>query len=202
MKQGVICVFTLNRIDELKKFLTAYHRYNNHSISIILAKDMPDAHRIKTLYAFYSPYDYTISIDTDILINGDLDDLFSIARQGKIGIVREKGVKCLNSGVLVFPTSIMKSLCEVWNMRYEEKLRKGFTGQRGTWDQDILNFLLLNKPGKYPFVELSSKWNHIIKDYSPAEELAVYDDVKIFHFLHAPDIDRNKYKSYQEFMKL
>lgn len=198
MKEGFICIFTLDRRGELRKFLTSFHKHNSYPISIILAKDIIDAHRIKTQCAFYSPYDYTVLIDIDILVNGDLSDLFSIAKSGRIGIVREKGVGCLNSGVLAFPTFVMKDLCEMWNTKYEEKLRKGFTGKYGTWDQDLLNVLIK----KFPFLELPSKWNHIIKDYSPAEELAVYNEVRIFHFLHAPDIDRTKYKSYQEFMKL
>ena len=42
----------------------------------------------------------------------------------------------------------------------------------------------------------------LLKDYTPEQELEIYDQVKIFHFLHAPDIKRETYKSYQEFIKL
>lgn len=198
MEEGFICIATLDRFDELRRFLTSFRKHNNHPISILLAKDIADAHRIKTLCAFYSPFEFTCMLDIDMLVNAPLNDFFAPAKEGKIGVVREKGVGCINSGVLVFPTPMMKSFCELWNIHYERKLKKGFDGTHGTWDQDLLNVLIK----KFPYVELSSNWNHILKDYTPEEELKIYDEVKIFHFLHAPDIDRTKYKSYQEFMKL
>jgi len=196
--KGFICIFTLDRIEELRRFLTSFHKHNSLPICILLAKDTADAHRLKTKCAFYSPFDFTCMLDIDMLINGNLDNLFSITPKDRIGIVRERGVKCLNSGVLVFSTSIMKNLCLEWNKIYERKLIKGFSGKQGTWDQDVLIPLL----EKYPYKELPPVYNHILKDYSPDEELAMFDFIKIFHFLHASDVDRNKYASYQAFMAL
>jgi len=198
LNRGFICIFTLDKMEELRRFLKSYHKYNAHPISIILAKDIRDAHRIKTLCAFYTPFPLTALLDIDMLINGDLDELFDTALDGKIGIVREKICPVLNSGMLVFPREAMRLVCKIWNERYEAKLKKGFNGSTGTWDQDILNKIIKG----FPHRELPSKWNHILKDYTPEQELEIYDQVKIFHFLHAPDIKRETYKSYQEFIKL
>ena len=198
MKKGFICIFTLDRIDELRRFLTSFNKHNSLPISILLANNTEDAHRLKTKCAFYSPFDFTCMLDIDILVNGNLNELFSIAEQGKIGIVREQGVKCLNSGVVVFPTELMKKLCLEWNKNYERKLIKGFSGKQGVWDQDILIPLLQ----KYPYIELPFIWNCIIKDRTPEKEIEIYDTIKIFHFLHHPEVPREKYKSYQTFMEL
>lgn len=198
MTKGFLCIFTLDRIDELRRFLKSYQKFNDLPISILLAKDTADAHRLKTLCAFYSPYDFTCMLDIDIMVNANLRGIFALVPDGKIGIVREKGMPVLNSGVLVFNTDSMKKLCEIWNKNYERKLIRGFSGKQGTWDQDLLIPLLF----KNLYIELPFTWNCIVKDRSPEEELKIYNQVKIFHFLHAPDIDRTKYKSYQEFIKL
>lgn len=198
MEEGFVCISTLNRFDELKRFLTFFQKHNSKPIHVLIARDIADAHRIKTKIAFHTPFPLTVFLDTDMMVNGNLDELFDTALDGKIGIVRERGVKCLNSGMLVFPKEAMKLVCKIWNERYELKIKKGYSGGGGTWDQDILNNIL---PG-FPHRELSSIWNHIIKDVSPEEELQHYDEVKIFHFIHEPGIPREKYKSYQEFMKI
>ena len=198
MEKGFICISTLDRFEELRKFLISFHKFNFLPIIALIARDMADAHRIKTLCAFYTPFKYSALLDTDILVNGDLSDMFYPALENRIGIVREKEAKCLNSGVIVFPLEKMKIICTEWNRKYEHRIKKGFEGKSGTWDQCILNDLLIN----LPIVELSSIYNHILKDYTPEQELELYDSVKLFHFLHAPDIDRNKYKSYQTFMSL
>jgi len=198
MHYGFICVSTLDRFDELKRFLHFFKKHNDLPIIIILADDQPDAHRKKTQLCSLSPFDFTCFLDTDILVNGNLEEIFDCCLDGKIGIVREKKTPVLNSGVLVFSKESMRRVCPIWNEQYEEKLKKGFGPVKGVWDQDILNKIIKG----FPHRELPSIYNHILKDYSPEEELAMYDSVKIFHFLHAPDIDRTKYKSYQEFIKL
>jgi len=197
-EKGFICISTLDRFDELGRFLKSFKKYNSLPIIVLVANDIADAHRIKTNCAFLTPFLYTCLMDTDILVNGDLSEIFLPALQNRIGIVREKTFKVLNSGVIVFPREKMKVLCKSWNEKYEVRLKKGYDGKSGTWEQGILNDILK----KFPVVELPSKFNHILKDYTPEQELEVYDSVKIFHFLHAPDIDRNKYKSYQTFMSL
>ena len=195
---GFMCIFTLDRIDELRRFLTSFKEDNSLPISIFLARDIKDAHRIKTLCGFYSPFENTVLIDIDMLVNGNLMDLFSIAEQGKIGIVREKVMNVLNSGLIVFPKKLMQEVCSHWNKRFEKSVALVQDEIKGTWEQGLLNDLLK----RFPFIELPFEYNCIIKDRTPGEELKIYDSVKIFHFLHEPGIDREKYKSYQEFLKL
>jgi len=198
MNRGFICIFTLDRIEELRKFLTSFKKHNSLPISILLANNTADAHRLKTKCAFYSPFDFTCMLDIDMLVNKNLEEIFSFLSVADLGIAREQGVKCLNSGVIIFRTEAMKKVCSEWNRIYERKLIKGFSGKQGTWDQDILIPLLQ----KYNFVELPFEYNCIIKDRTPEEELKIYDTIKIFHFLHHPEVSREKYKSYQEFMAL
>jgi len=202
MEKGFMCISSLDRFDELRRFLTSFQKHNSLPICTFLARDIVEAHRIKSYCGWFTPFDHTVFLDTDMMINGDLSELFSIVGKERLGIVRERGVKVLNSGVLVFPKELMQNLNLEWNEGYETKIEGGFRGEKGTWDQDILNCLLKQNPKDYPHIELPSKWNHIIKDVTPEEELRVYDEVKIFHFLHHPGVPRKKYKSYQEFMKL
>ena len=194
-QKGFMCVFTLDRIDELKRFLHFFKKTNDLPIASFLAKDQADAHRIKTLCAFYAPFPFTCMLDIDILVNGNLEEIFDLCLDGKLGVVREKGVPVLNTGVLVFPKEAMRRISPIWNDQYEAKLKKGFTGEKGTWDQDLFNALIKGFPHK----EISSIWNHIVKDCSPEDEILIYDQIKLFHFLHHPGFDRNKYKSYQTF---
>ena len=197
-----MCISTTDRFDELRRFLSSFAKHNSLPICTFLARDIVEAHRIKSNCGWFTPFDYTALLDTDMMVNANLNDLFSIVGTNKIGIVREKGVKVLNSGMIVFPRYLMRDLNLEWNAGYETKIDSGFHGEKGTWDQDVLNFLLQSKQSCYPSVELPSCWNHIVKDVSPRDELKYYDSIKIFHFLHQPGIPREKYKSYQEFMKL
>lgn len=196
--KGFMCVFTLDRIDDLRRFLTSFNKYNDFPIVALFARDIKDAHKLKTLCAFFTPFEHTAFLDIDMLVNGNLNALFSTATQGKIGIIKEKTVPVLNSGVLVFPKTLMQGLCTHWNRRYEKSVALITDQIKGTWEQGLLNNLIV----KFPHVELPSEFNHIIKDCSPEEELKIYDTIKIFHFLHHSGIEREKYKSYQEFMKL
>jgi len=196
--KGFVCIFTLDRLDELKRFLHFFKKHNSLPICCILARDIAEAHRIKTLCAFYTPFPFTCLIDIDILVNGDLTEIFDICLDGKLGLVRERTIPVLNTGVIVFPKEAMRRICPIWNDQYESKLKKGFTGEKGTWDQDLFNAIIKGFPHK----EISTKFNHVIKDCTPEQELKIFDEILCFHFLHAPDIDRNKYKSYQTFMSI
>lgn len=198
MEKGFICIFTLDRMDDLRRFLTSYLKHNSLPISVLFARNIEEAHRLKTRCGFLTPYDLTVLIDIDILVNGNLDDLFAPAEDGRIGIVREKKIPVLNSGVLVFPKDLMRDLCLIWNEKFEEKLIKKIVDRLGTWEQGLLNEIL----PQFPYVELPSEFNHILHDYTPEEELKIYDKIKLFHFLHHHGIDRTKYKSYQTFMSL
>ena len=202
MEKGLIVVSTLDNFEELGRFLYSFKQHNSFPVHVIVAKDIVDAHRAKTRCAFHSPFKFTIMIDTDILINGDLSELFKTAEQGFIGIVREKLHPVLNSGVVVFPTELMKEVCTLWNSRYEEKIlnpkTKGKRSNLWYWDQDILNEIL----PQFPYKELPSIFNQILHDYTPEEELKIYDKIKVFHFLHHSNIDRYRYKSYKNYMAI
>ncbi|GAG75311.1 unnamed protein product, partial [marine sediment metagenome] len=91
--KGFICIFTLDRIEELRRFLTSFKQHNSLPISILLARDAAEAHQFKTLCGFLTPYNFTAMLDIDILVNGNLNDFFAPAEDGKIGIVKEKILK-------------------------------------------------------------------------------------------------------------
>ncbi|HUX79674.1 MAG TPA: hypothetical protein VMW10_08040 [Alphaproteobacteria bacterium] len=202
MEKGLICISTQNRFEELGRFLRSFLQHNSFPVHVIIARDIKDAHKQKTLCALHSPFKYTIMMDTDILVNGDLSPLFETAKQGFIGIVREKKTPVLNSGVIVFPTELMKKVCTTWTFMFDQKRFQLKNGKavlpNGVWDQDILNDIL----PQFPYKELSSEFNHILHDLSPEEENKVYGTIKVFHFLHHPNIDRNLYKSFRTYMEL
>ena len=195
LKKGFLCIVTPDRFDELKRFIFFYQRVNDLPLSVYVVNNQANAHRAKTLCAFLSPYERTCLIDIDILVNAHLDDIFALVPEDKIGIIREKGCPVLNSGVIVFTTEPMKKLCEIWNSKFEQKLMRGYNGKQGAWDQDVLAPIIKD----FPYIELDPVWNWIVKDYSPEAEIENYGRVKLFHFMHANDYDRTKYKSFQIF---
>ena len=202
MEKGFICISTLDNFHELGRFLYSFKQHNSFPIQVIIARDIKDAFRLKTQCAFLSPFKFSVMMDTDILVNGDLSGLFELPEKGFIGIVREKIFPVLNSGVVAFPTELMKNLCEVWTAKFDQKqaqLRlQGKSRPDDVWDQDILNKIISD----FPYKELPSEFNHILHDSTPEEELENYDKIKVFHFLHHQNIDRNRYKSYQNYMAL
>jgi len=202
LEKGLICISTLSHFEELRRFLHSFLSHNSFPVHVIIAHDIKDAHKQKTLCAFHSPFKHTIMMDTDILVNGDLGPLFETAEKGFIGIIREKKTPVLNSGVIVFPTELMKKVCAIWTLKFDDKRIHSNQGKLcpsgGVWDQDILNIIL----PQFPYKELSSEFNHILHDLSPEEENKIYDTIKVFHFLHHPNIDRNLYKSFRTYMEL
>jgi len=198
MSNGYICIFTLDRIEDLRRFLISFKKYNNLPIACFLARDIIEAHSFKTQLGFLTPFDNSVFLDIDMLVNGDLSELFLTSEIGEIGVVRELGVKCLNSGMIVFPKVLMQSLCSKWHPAYIKSISRSPSSHPGTLEQSLFNVLVLN----FPFRELPSKFNTIIKDISPAEESKMFETIRVFHFLHEPGIDRNLYKSYRTFQEL
>lgn len=200
--KGFLFISTLDNFHELGRALFSLMQHNSFPVHVIIARDISDAFRLKTQMAFHSPFKYTIYMDTDILVNGNLDELFALAETVPVGIVREKVYPLLNAGFIVFETDYMKKVCKLWNEKYEAKQiilsTVGKIGYTDIWDQDILNEIL----PLFEFKELPSIYNQILHDYTPEEELKIYDSIKVFHFLHHHGIDRMRYKSYQNYMSI
>jgi hypothetical protein len=176
-ERGFYCVITRDRLDDLFKFLKYLLQYNNYPVYIAFADDMIDAYRKKTMIGFLSPFKSTVLIDTDIYVNGNLNYLFEIAEKGFIGIYRETTYPCLNSGVVAFPENIIKDLSSKWfslyNRMIEKSLRRYKKVVSFAYDQDIL------------------------KEINPQFEADHWNEIKIFHFLHADPTDRKQFKCFR-----
>ncbi len=197
-KRGFFVVITLDRLDELRRFLISLSKFHpDDPVCIYVAKDRLDAFRSKTQSAFLSPFEYTVLIDTDIYVNGKLDFLFTVAGGGNIGIVRHPSSGNLNTGVVCFSKSIMQPFSKRWTEIFDERL-KDKSLFRLEYDQGAFETLAPEMPLK----ELSTDYNATFHDITPEEELERWDDVKIFHFLHSWPDDKERFKSYKLFMEL
>jgi hypothetical protein len=196
-ERGFYCVITRDRLDDLFKFLKYLLQYNNYPVYIAFADDMIDAYRKKTMIGFLSPFKSTVLIDTDIYVNGNLNYLFEIAEKGFIGIYRETTYPCLNSGVVAFPENIIKDLSSKWfslyNRMIEKSLRRYKKVVSFAYDQDILNAII----NDYPIHLLPREYNCILKEINPQFEADHWNEIKIFHFLHADPTDRKQFKCFR-----
>lgn len=197
-KRGFFIVVTLDRFDELRRFLVSLFKFHqDYPVCILIAKDKIDAFRIKTKAALLTPFPLTVFMDTDIYINGKLDYLFEVAAKYKIGVVRHPRSKRLNSGVIAFPKCIMQKFSKKWTEKFDERVEsEGLI--EGEWDQTIFNELA----PEMPIQELSTDYNATFHDISPWTEKQRWKDIKVFHFLHSWPTDKEKFKSYRLFMKL
>ena len=197
-RRGFFTVVTLDRFDELRRFLISLSKFHpDVPVCIYVAKDRLDAFRSKTQTAFLSPFDLTVLIDVDIYVNGKLDYLFDVAEQEKIGIVKHPRSGDLNTGVVCFSKSIMQPFSKKWTKIFDERL-KDKSLFRLEYDQGIFNTLA----PEMPLRELSTDYNATFHDITPEEELERWDEIKIFHFLHSWPEDKEKFKSYRLFMEL
>lgn len=187
--RGFYLVITLDRISDLRKCLYFLLKYNSYPFYIAFADDEEDAFRKKTMIGFLSPFDTTIQLDTDTLVNGNLDFMFEVGERGFIGLKHETRFDLYNAGISVIPKDLKVPLSTEWLALYNSKLNK----KKGCWDQDILNELIK----KYPVFDLPLEYNCILQEITPAQEAEMWDMVKIFHFLHSNATDRNKFKSWQ-----
>ena len=193
-KRGFFVVITLDRFDELKRFLISLSKFHkDYPICIYVAKDSIDSFRIKTKAAFLTPFEYNVVIDIDIFVNGRLHYLFEVAEKGKIGVVRHPRSKALNTGVVAFSKAILQVFSNTWTEIYNKRVGRGFVG-----DQGIFNELA----PKMPIQEISTDYNATFHDITPEEELERWDDIRVFHFLHSWPLDKKKFKSYRLSMEL
>jgi len=197
-ERGFYCVITQDRLDDLRKFLLTLKAHNDYPVIVAIAKDATDAYRKKTEISYLSPFDTTIYIDTDTLIMGNLNYMFELGERGYFAIYREKRVPTYNAGVFVLPKEVKKWLTNKWLPKYDDKMKRGIRTYYQWKDQDILNELIK----EMPLFVLPREYNCILQDITPEEEAEIYDNVKIFHFLHNKEVDKNKYKSWNTWLKL
>lgn len=193
-ERGFYLVTTLDRFEDLRKCLTTLRLYNKYPFIIAVALDEVDAYRKKIEICINSPFDTTIYLDTDTMIMGNLDEMFKIGERGYFAIYREKLVNVYNAGVFVLPKHLKKFLLDHWLPRYEDKKVKWYQCK----EQDALNSPLPN----LPVYILTNKYNCLLQDITPEEELKTFDQIKIFHFLHNQNVNKELYKSYQLWKKL
>ena len=197
-KRGFFVVVTLDRLDELRKFLISLSKFHkDYPVSIYLAKDRIDAFRAKTKMAFLTPFPLTVFMDVDIYVNGKLDYLFEIAAKYKVGVIRHPHSGDLNTGVIAFPKCIMQKFSKKWAEIFDERLKDG-TLQFKEYDQGVFNTLA----PEMPIEELSTDYNATFHDITPEEEIKRWKDIKVFHFLHSWPTDKEKFKSYKLYMEL
>jgi len=186
--RGFYLVITQDRFDALRRCLHFLLKYNSYPVYIALADNEEDAYRKKTMIGFLSPFDTTVQLDTDTLVNGNLDFLFELGERGYIGLKHETRYNFYNAGIFVLPKDLKVSLSMEWLARYNMKPNK----EAGAFDQDILNELIK----KYPVFDLPFEYNAILQEITPEQELEMWDSIKIFHFLHSNATDRSKFKSF------
>jgi len=201
--KGFFIVITLDRFEELRKFLLSLSKFHKeYPISIWIAKNVDDVFRIKTKAAILTPFNYTVVIDTDMYINGKLDYLFKVAENNKVGIVRHKDGR-LNAGLIVFAKDIMLFFSKKWNQIYEERLKQNKI-LKGEADQSIFNEFA----SELPLEELPFYYNATFHDITPEDEKKYWNKIKIFHFLHSKAhvgkvyFNKNDFRSWQEYQKL
>ncbi len=198
---GFFTVITQDRIDDLRRFLVSLKRHNSQPVQVIVVNRPIECFRYKSLSALLSPFEYTITIDTDIYVNGSLEHLFSIARKGKIGIYHEKKYPAYNCGVMAIPKGIGEKLCPEWNGLFERGLREPPKNDAERYYKQIDQGYFNEIAHKYPIENLSQEYNYILKEHTPEEERKDFHKVKIFHFLHGK-LDLRQYLSYRTWMNL
>ena len=197
-KRGFFVVVTLDRFEELRKFLISLSKFHKDiPVCIYVAKDLKDAFRAKTKMAFLTPFPFTVFMDVDIYINGKLDYLFEVAGRHRIGVVRHPRSGDINTGVIAFPKCIMLKYSKEWTELYDKRDAAKTLRSLGD-DQGVFNTLA----PEMPIEELSSDYNATFHDITPEEEIKRWDKIKVFHFLHSWPTDKEKFKSYRLYQEL
>ena len=197
MTRGFYLVITQDRAYDLVRFLRFLLKFNLYPVHVELASDALDAYRKKTQVGFLSPFETTVMLDTDTLINGELDYLFHVAEEGNIGMVYEDEPRCWNAGVICIPGHLKEKLSLAWHPAFEEHIKDHAHRTSGGFDQEVLNRLLRDTPGWMPVKRLPDTFNYILKWRTPEQEAKDFNEVKIFHFLHGTGDEVKKYKSWQ-----
>lgn len=168
----------------------------------MMARDWLGAHELKARAGQLTAFDTTIMMDTDIYVNGDITELFSIAERGKLAIYRHLKRGSWNSGVMAFNRELGIRLSKEWAAR-----RAYIAGQVCAsrteksyykTDQKSLNEII----NKYPIHSLSAKYNYIIPERSLEEEEMDWYVVKVFHFLHKSCKHREDSRSFKLWSEL
>lgn len=180
-ERGFYCSITKDRSDDLQKFLKYLIKFNKYPVFVAVAENHLDAYRKKTQIGSLSPFNTTVYLDTDILVNGNLDFLFENADKGFVCVARHLQPQAppaeFNAGVLAINKENAVKLSELWTPAYDKKIIKA----KGCFDQDILNKLL----PKFNVFPLPSSYNYITKEHTLEEEERDFPNIKIFHFLHS-----------------
>lgn len=186
MKRGFIIITSTNRFEELRKMLTSLRKFHKEPVMLLLADNREQAHFYKCKACQLSPFDITIQLDSDMLINGSLDYLFSLAERGNIGVFiplfLKNDIKRLNSGVIVYPTNLFVPISQEWEKAFLQcKNRIHYSMDQGHLGNILFNHFL----GKYVEI-IPEEYNFCIQEYflggSKLDEVKDFAKVKIFHF--------------------
>jgi len=214
LSRGFICIASLNRADELRKFLTSLKAFNKEPVLTLWADNRVHAHLLKTKIAQLSPFLSTVQIDTDILVNGNLKYLFEVAERKKIGAfiptMLPDDIRRLNSGVLCYNTRQFLPLSMAWEKEFLECTKR----KHNSMDQGFIGKLLVPERAAGNIEILPEIYNFCLKEYkdgtSGLDEVKDFHKIKIFHFFTShyyapfglPDSDIADCYSYQKFNKL
>jgi len=205
-ERGIYCVVTPDRFDDLRRFIKSMRRFCDYNVQVMLAKDFPDVHRLKTLAGVLSSFKTTILMDTDVNVNGCLAHIFRSAEGGRVVCHYEEKSSCYNTGVVAFPSELGRPFSAEWNRRFEEGLAQVgpdvMTRQFQFYDQYHFNQLVREKRWRGLMYKLEDPWNYILKHHTPAEESQRFGDIKVFHFLHDGVAKLEDYRSWREWMEL
>lgn len=205
-RRGVLTVATLDRLDDLRRMLTSLWKHNKVQVQVMMARDWLGAHEIKSRMGAISTFDSTVFLDTDMYINGDIRELFTLAEDGRLAIYRHLtrggGTGHWNSGVMAFNQELGLKLSAAWAPQRMyiagQVSAQGLERSYYRTDQKSLNAII----DRFPIYSLNAKYNYIIPERSLEAEAKDWDHIRIFHFLHKACAWRESCRSWKEWMEL
>jgi len=203
-KCGFFVVITPDRIDDLRKMIISLKQHNKQPVQIMIVDNVFDLWRCKILAPELSKFGFTVSLDTDIYINGNLSHLFDVAEGGNIGVHFEEIAQVYNTGIIAYPEMPCMGLGKEWLELYEQCLR-GYDTSRNVCDYNHTDQPHFNEIAhKYPIEKLPEEYNYLCRDHTPDHEAKNFNKIKIFHFLHGgmDYSDKSPYRSYQAYINL
>lgn len=194
MNNGFYVVATLDRFNELAKFLSSLRKHHSETIQVMIANNIQQAHEFKTLAGSITPFDNTVMMDIDMLVLQNFSEVFKYADRGQIAIYEEEGWGIFNSGFVAFNKKVGKELSKEWHKKFIEEGRFEKIGKKGLWDQDLLTILLKSIKWNKRVYKLPRFYNYCVSRRPPPPEEKEWDQIKVIHFWHRGgfQVDKNK----------
>lgn len=194
MNNGFYVVATLDRFNELQKFLRSLRKHHSETIQVMIANNVQQAHEFKTLSGQLTPFDNTIMMDIDMLVLKNFSEVFKYADRGEIAIYEEEGWGIFNSGFVAFNKTMGHRLSKEWHEVFLKERRFEKIGKKGLWDQDLLTKLLKSGKWNKKVYNLPRFYNYCVSRRPPPPEEEEWDKIKVIHYWHRGGFQVDKTK--------